>query len=114
MDKKFVITQLINAALTVATTIIVVRFTMKGNLGISPRFKQRLKSTTGKYGGLVINFFALSTITLALIRWVGLHRFEITNRAEVFIICVLTFFGLRVLAAVANELLDIVAPEPKQ
>ena len=111
MDSKFVITQLINAAVTIVTTIIVVRVTMKGNLEINPRFKQRFRSTIGKYGALILVSSGLVIIVTGLIRWVWLRRDDLPNRAEVFIISLMTFGGLYMLGAAVDVLFDIVAPK---
>jgi len=118
MDSKFVITQLINAVVTVVTTIIVVRVTMKGNLEISPRLKQRLKHTIGRYGTLALYASVLALFVIGLIRWVWFHRDELPNRAEVFMISLMTSIGLYVLGALVNALFDIIEPvvprEPPQ
>jgi len=112
MDSKFVITQLINAAVTVLTTIIVVRVTMKGSLEISPKFKQRLRHTMGRYGGLFFNALFLAVSVIGLVRWVGFRRDDLPNRAEVFMISFMTVFGLYMLGATGNSLLDIFWPLP--
>ena len=59
MDSKFVISQIVTAVITIVTTTIVVRLSLKGTLGINEKYKSKLKS-------LAIIGIAISVLLLIL------------------------------------------------
>ncbi len=109
MDKKFVVSQLINAAITIITTVVVVRVTLKGSLGISQRLTAKLRETAnryGKYTKLIIDLIFLVLMLIGLYRWCWVNWYQIPNRAEVFCISLLVLAASFFLGSAFNDLFD--------
>jgi hypothetical protein len=109
MDTKFVVSQLITAIITIITTIIVVRVTLKGGFEVSQRLKTRFRGIANRYGRytkLIIDLSLLVLMLIGLYRWCWVNWYQIPNRAEVFCISFLVFIGFFFLNQVLGDLFD--------
>lgn len=108
MDKRFVVTQLINAAITIVTTILVVRFTLKGSLGISPILRARFKSTARRYADIVLFGLTVVMVIVALYRDIFSRGTVPATHADAFIIAMLVVIGVFSLKEINDSILAII------
>jgi hypothetical protein len=88
MDTKFVISQLVTAVITIITTIIVVRYSLKGSLGVSQETKSKMKRMLALYAVILFN---LAYFGVVLWRLISLVRQDSTpTRLDVLFISLFT------------------------